>query len=258
MSPILMLLLCAFTLQTDSERVWKDFLDWYKLQPNPSLPVDSPRDWAKELAATGMPADEVTERVNIVQSMVGRRTEARTIFFNKVYSAPSKWFVDKPSVILRSVLETLPPGKALDVAMGQGRNTIFLAQKGWEATGFDLAEDGLKAARDTAAKAGLKIRTQVADVSGFDYGKEQWDLIVMTYAFAPVGNPGYLERIRTALKPGGLVVFEATHDGSGPANGLIRAFLGFRILHFEDVKTPPEWDQGGRDVRVLRLVAARL
>jgi 2-polyprenyl-3-methyl-5-hydroxy-6-metoxy-1,4-benzoquinol methylase len=189
--------------------------------------------------------------------MVGQRTEARVIFFNKVYSAPSKWFIDKPNALLASVVDTLRPGRALDVAMGQGRNTIFLAQKGWEATGFDIAQHGLKVARETAAKAGLKIQALAEDVATFDYGTAKWDLIVMTYAFAPVGDPAYMERIRTALKPNGTVLFEATYDGSGPPNGLIRSFLGFRILHYDDVKTTPEWDQGGRDVRVLRLVAVR-
>lgn len=255
---MLLLFLCALTLQTDPERVWKDFLDWYKQRPNPALPVDSSKDWAKDLTASGVPEAEINERVDIVSRMVRQRIEARTIFFNKVYSAPSKWFVDKPNALLASIVDTLPPGRALDVAMGQGRNTIFLAQKGWEATGFDLAEEGLKVARTTAAKVGLKIDAVVGDVGSFDYGTQKWDLIVMCYAFAPVADSAYLERIRAALKPGGLVLFEATHDGSGPPNALIRSFLGFRILHYEDVKTKPEWDQGGRDVRVLRLLAARL
>jgi 2-polyprenyl-3-methyl-5-hydroxy-6-metoxy-1,4-benzoquinol methylase len=258
MPSILAVLLCALTLQADPERVWRDFLDWYKQRPEPTLPVDSPAEWAKDLARSGVAEAEVKERVDLVLRMVRQRTEARTIFFNKVYSAPSKWFVDKPNALLASLVETLPPGRALDVAMGQGRNTIFLAQKGWEATGFDLAETGLEVARQTASKAGLKIEVVQGDVAGFDYGADAWNLIVMTYAFAPVGDPAYLERIRRALKPDGLVLFEATHDGSGPPNGLIRAFLGFRILHYEDVKSKPEWEQGGRDVRVLRLVAAKL
>ncbi len=258
MSSILALLVCALTLQADPERVWKDFLNWYRQRPNPSLPVDSPRDWAKDLAASGVPDDEIHERVEIVSRLVRQRTEARTIFFNRVYSAPSRWFIDKPNALLASIVDTLPPGRALDVAMGQGRNAIFLAQRGWETTGFDLAETGLTVARETAAKAGLKIDAVAGDVSTFDYGVRKWDLIVMTYAFAPVGDPAYLERIRTALKPGGLVLFEAAHDGSGPPNSLLRAFLGFRILRYEDVKTKPEWDQGGRDVRVLRLLAARV
>ncbi len=258
MSSMLPLVLCALLLQADPERVWKDFLSWYQQRSDPALPVDSPKDWAKDLAASGMPEVEIHERVDIVLRLVRQRAEARTIFFNKVYSAPSKWFIDKPNALLASIVDSLPPGRALDVAMGQGRNAIFLAQKGWQVTGFDLAETGLDVARETAAKSGLKIEALVGDVSSFDYGAKKWDLIVMTYAFAPVGDPAYLERIRTALKPGGLVLFEAAHDGSGPPNGLIRSFLGFRIVHYEDANTKPDWDQGGREVRVLRLVASTL
>jgi methylase of polypeptide subunit release factors len=52
-----------------------------------------------------------------------------------------------------SAVKDVKPGKALVVGMGQGRNAVFLATKGWDFTGFDIAEGGLKAAHENAAKS---------------------------------------------------------------------------------------------------------
>src|SRR5688500_13343406 len=62
------------------------------------------------------------------------------------------------------------PGKALDIGMGQGRNSLFLAALGWEVTGFDISEVGVKQAQAEAAKRGVKLDAKVGDVDKFDYG----------------------------------------------------------------------------------------
>src|SRR5262245_30354515 len=68
------------------------------------------------------------------------------------------------------------PGKALDIGMGQGRNSLFLAALGWDVTGFDISEVGVKQAQAEAKKRNLKVNAQVGDVDKFDYGKDRWDL----------------------------------------------------------------------------------
>jgi len=57
--------------------------------------------------------------------------------------------------------------------MGQGRNTIFLARKGWKAVGFDPAEDGLDAAREAAARAGVTIEAIESTHEAFDFGTDR-------------------------------------------------------------------------------------
>src|SRR3954471_4924061 len=70
------------------------------------------------------------------------------------------------------------PGTALDIGMGQGRNSLFLAALGWRVTGFDISEVGVKQAMAEAQKRDLKIDARVGDVDKFDYGNSKWDLVV--------------------------------------------------------------------------------
>src|SRR6185503_919655 len=105
------------------------------------------------------------------------------------------------------------PGKALDIGMGQGRNSLFLAALGWEVTGFDISDVGVKQAQAEAAKRGLKIDARVGDVDKFDYGKARWDLVLGLYMHEYLArNAG---KVVASLKPGGLLVVEAIHRDIG-------------------------------------------
>src|ERR1041384_1065349 len=66
--------------------------------------------------------------------------------FNKLYAGPSSLFSATPNAFLARIVSGVKPGRALDVAMGQGRNSVFLATQGWEVTGYDIADTGLEAA----------------------------------------------------------------------------------------------------------------
>ncbi len=92
--------------------------------------------------------------------------------------------------------------------MGQGRNAVALAQAGWAVTGVDVSGEAVAAAGRNADKAGVKITGVKSDYASFDLGRDAWDLVVMVFAWAPVDEPAFVERIRASLKPGGLVVFE--------------------------------------------------
>ena len=73
------------------------------------------------------------------------------------------------------------PGAALDVGMGQGRNAIWLAQQGWDVTGFDPAEKAVALAQGTARKLNVHIKVEVKGVQDFDFGERRWDMIVLSY-----------------------------------------------------------------------------
>jgi 2-polyprenyl-3-methyl-5-hydroxy-6-metoxy-1,4-benzoquinol methylase len=142
-------------------------------------------------------------------------------------------------------------GKALDVGMGQGRNSIFLAMAGWDVTGFDPADEGIRIAEESARKSGVKIHTVVARDDEFEYGSENWDLIAITYV--RLLNEADAEKFWKALKPGGIVVYEnAASDG----NRLLRAFLRYHIVRFESVDTNPDWNPAQK-MRVERLIAEK-
>ena len=57
-----------------------------------------------------------------------------------------------PNAFLVEVARDLKPGRALDVGMGQGRNAIYLAQQGWNVTGVDISDEGIRQAKEQARK----------------------------------------------------------------------------------------------------------
>ncbi|SPE32257.1 putative Methyltransferase type 12 [Acidobacteriia bacterium SbA2] len=173
-------------------------------------------------------------------------------FWNKVYSTGQAIFVHHPTQLLVDAVKGRRPGTALDIGMGQGRNSIFLAQQGWEVTGFDPSEEGVRQARERAAKLGLHLRALVVGEEDFDLGAAQWDLIVMTYVRRI--RPGDADRFARALRPNGLIVYE--NNNVGNQNELLKYFLAWRILHFEDVDTSSDWHPE-RTSRVERLVAEK-
>ena len=150
------------------------------------------------------------------------------------------------------------------MGMGQGRNAVFLAVEGWNVTGFDISDAGLAVAQKNAERVGVKINTVLQSREEFDFGTAQWDLIVITYEAIPLETPSYATRLRDSLRPGGLIVVETTASDAGqpltrsvdvdPAR-LLRAFDGFRILHFEDTMAMPDW--GTEKTRLARFVAEK-
>ena len=109
--------------------------------------------------------------------------------------------------------------------MGQGRNAVFLAMQGWDVTGFDPSDEGVRLAQANAAKAGVMIHALVSTDDQFDFGVAQWDLIAMTYVRSPTARDA--DRIRRALAPGGIFVYE---NGSDRHNELLKLFLPFLSL----------------------------
>ena len=180
-------------------------------------------------------------------------------------------FTTEPSAFLVSSIKDVKPGKALDVATGQGRNAVYLATKGWDVTGFDISEEGLKAANENAAKAGVVITTLKARLEDFDYGTARWDLICFIYVPTELTvDSKFIARIRTALKPGGLVLFTRKFRSLPPAvpelyvmesghdkvNALLKAWSDLQIVFYEETTGTGEWFlfRG----RILRLLARKL
>lgn len=168
----------------------------------------------------------------------------------------------KPNAFLVDMIKGLRPGRALDVGMGQGRNTIFLAQQGWDAVGFDPADRAVAAAREQAGKLGVKIMTHVARAEDFEWGDGQWDLIVLSY----VGGREYVANVVRALRPGGMVLIDAFHRDAtkkhpiGGAvvfdtNELLKLYGALRVVRYED--TDGVGDFGMEPTRVVRLFAQK-
>src|SRR2546427_6249269 len=169
-------------------------------------------------------------------------------------------FSRKPNAFLVEMTRQRKPGRALDVGMGQG-NSIFLAQQGWDVTGFDPADEGVRRARAEADRLGLKIHTEITTFEQFDFGENRWDLIVLTYEPTKAIAP----KVERALKPGGAVIVEDRHvdtrrvwpAGTFADNELVSLFPGLRVLRYEDVWARPDWSAKKLDERLVRLFAEK-
>jgi SAM-dependent methyltransferase len=120
-------------------------------------------------------------------------------------------FGTAPNVFLASQRGRLSPGqRALSVADGEGRNSVWLAQQGLAVTAFDLAPRGVAKARTLAARSGVTVDFHVAGVEDWDWTPERFDVVAAIFVqFAP---PAVRERLfagmlRT-LKTGGLLLLQ--------------------------------------------------
>lgn len=119
--------------------------------------------------------------------------------------------------------------------MGQGRNAIWLAQQGWTVTGFDPAEKAVALAAQNAAALNVKLRSEIKTFDEFDFGDQQWDLILLSY----VGARG--------RSIGGAVVFDT---GEIPS-----LFPLLRVVRYEEPMARSDF--GMEVVRLVRYCAER-
>ena len=182
-------------------------------------------------------------------------------FWNKKFSDPKTAFTRHPSPLLMEAIRARHPGRALDLGMGEGRNTIYLAQQGWQTTGVDLSNVAVAQAKTRAAQLHLSINAILDDLTHYELGKGQWDLIAAFYVHAWYNGtrPQTPARLVAALKPGGLLVIEGF---AGPEpfmfqpNQLLRDFPALRVLRYEDTEAEAEWDPG-HPSHIVRLIAEK-
>ncbi len=150
----------------------------------------------------------------------------------------------RPNSFLRKHVHLLPPGRALDLAAGEGRNAVFLAEHCFEVEAIDISNAALKKARALASSREVRIKTIIANLDSYPIEQGRYDLIVDFYFLDRRLIPG----MKKGLKKGGKVVFEtylAANKSLGflgpenPAyllkpNELLRLFHGWRILLYRE------------------------
>jgi SAM-dependent methyltransferase len=240
-------------------QIYEKFRTWTTQQPSGGRAPDLLDRYRAVLATEGLSAAEIERHIHVITEQ-GQRLEIER--WNRMLTAPTPTFNTRPNAFLVEMTKSIAPGKALDVGMGQGRNAIYLAQQGWEVTGFDPADQAVAAAQEQAGRLGVKLTTFVLRDDQFDFGTERWDLIVLSY----VGMRHVVSRVHQALRPGGLVVVEGFHrDATKTAsiggrvvfdtNELLQLFDRFRIVRYED--TEGVGDFGLRYTRLVRLCAQK-
>jgi SAM-dependent methyltransferase len=156
-------------------------------------------------------------------------------------------FGTEPNAFLAAEAGRLERGwKALALADGEGRNGVWLARQGLDVTTIDFSPFGIAKAEKLAARFGVTIKTILADLNHWDWPEEKFDLVagVFMQVFAPPERAVLFERIKRALKPGGLFLLQGyrpeqigygTGGPSAPENlyteEILRsAFADFSIL----------------------------
>ena len=127
-----------------------------------------------------------------------------------------------PNRFVESELADLSPGRAIDVAAGEGRNSIWLAERGWDVTAVDFSQAGLDKGRELQARRGgpeLRIDWVRADVVEDDLGRGLYDLAVVAYLQLPADRRRTaVRRTFTSLKDGG-TLFVVAHDSTNLSEG---------------------------------------
>lgn len=132
-------------------------------------------------------------------------------FWDERYGGEEYFYGTEPNQFLVSRSgDFLAGGKLLCLGEGEGRNAVYLAGLGFTVTAVDLCATGLEKAQKLAARRGVVLETQVADLNDFDLGEQAWDGIVSVWCHLPSALRRKVHLgCQRALKSGGLFLLEA-------------------------------------------------
>jgi SAM-dependent methyltransferase len=189
--------------------------------------------------------------------------------WNERFSAPDYIFGTAPNAFLASKAALFKPGqRALCVADGEGRNSVWLAEQGLEVTAFDISPVGVAKAQRLAAERGVRVVHEVASVYDWPWPQAQFDVVAAIFVqFADPAMRSFLfERMARSLKPGGLVLIEGytpkqlEYNTGGPsklenlytAELLRSSFAGFEVLELREYEA--ELEEGSRHAGTSALI----
>jgi SAM-dependent methyltransferase len=159
-------------------------------------------------------------------------------------------------------LTGLPPGRALDLGAGEGRNAIWLAEQGWQVTAVDFSAVALaKGAKLAEARGVTGVSWVEADLRTYQPGQGAYDLVLLAYIHLPPAEFGpLLAAAADALAPGGTLLVvghdadNIDHGHGGPqdpqilhrADDVVHALPGLTIRRAAQARRPVMTDQGER------------
>ena len=130
-------------------------------------------------------------------------------FWNERYATEGWAYGTDPNDFLAEVEPRLTRGRVLCLADGQGRNGVFLAERGHSVMSMDQSKVGLECARKLAAERGVTIETRLGDLNEFAIEPVAWDTIVLIFVHLPAELRARVARgVVHGLKPGGMFVLE--------------------------------------------------
>jgi len=176
----------------------------------------------------------------------------------------------EPDSTLVDEIGSLRPGRALDLGAGDGRNAIWLAERGWKVTAVDFSQVALERGRSRAEAGGVTVDWQLGDLLEWSPEARAYDLVTLFFIHLPgTERRGVYARAADAVAPGGTLLIVA-HDRANLADGVggpqdpdvlvspgeVAAELpGFRIDRAETMRRPAPDGRGPIDaiVRAVRV-----
>jgi SAM-dependent methyltransferase len=127
--------------------------------------------------------------------------------WDKRYAAVENLWAVEPNRFLVAEVSELAPGRALDLACGEGQNAIWLASLGWKVLGVDYSEVAIAKARARAEREGVAAEFTRADLVEYEPERSAYDLVVVLYLHIPSSQRGAVHaKASAALAPGGTFV----------------------------------------------------
>jgi 2-polyprenyl-3-methyl-5-hydroxy-6-metoxy-1,4-benzoquinol methylase len=139
--------------------------------------------------------------------------------WNRRYAEKQLLWSAEPNACFAAAVAELEPGRALDVACGEGRNAVWLAQRGWRVTALDFSDVALAKAERLAAGRHVDVDWVLADVRDYEPSRRAFDLVGILYLQLPAEERRLVLRwAEDAVAPDGTLIVLG-HDATNIADG---------------------------------------
>jgi 2-polyprenyl-3-methyl-5-hydroxy-6-metoxy-1,4-benzoquinol methylase len=182
---------------------------------------------------------------------MGQGFDDARAFWDQRFSAPDYIFGTEPNVFLTSRAGLFRSGqRVLDIACGEGRNSVWLARQGCDVLGIDISPLALKKAQRLAENQKVRVQFRQTDVRDWEWSPVAFDAVVCIFIqfAAPAERHRLFEGFKATLKPGGVLVLQGytpkqvEYRTGGPPDAahmytremLEQAFAELEILHLRE------------------------
>jgi SAM-dependent methyltransferase len=139
--------------------------------------------------------------------------------WNRRYAGKELVWTARPNRFLVAEADGLRPGRALDLACGEGRNAVWLAEEGWQVTGVDFSDVALAKARELVAARGVEADWVQADLLDYRPEPRAYDLVLLFYLQLPGAQRRQIVRVAADAAAAGGTLLLVAHDSSNLEHG---------------------------------------
>jgi SAM-dependent methyltransferase len=160
------------------------------------------------------------------------------------YAGTDMVWSTSPNAFFAEAVEAIRPGRAIDLGAGEGRNALWLAERGWDVTAVDFSAAGIDKGRRLAEHRGVEVSWLAEDLRTWRPDTEAYELVGVVYVHFPRPQRDHLVSASlAAVAPGGTWVWvghdadNIEHGHGGPQDPAVLATVDELVAHLE----PSEW-----------------